>query len=95
MVAEASRNPAAVREVQESILAEEVKMRYFLDTEFIEDGKTIDLISIGIVRNLWAGPGFSWSTPSGAVLTMKTIPRSNMLPPLLEIPLILISVILY
>jgi hypothetical protein len=25
------------------------KMRYFFDTEFIEDGKTIDLISIGIV----------------------------------------------
>ncbi len=25
-------------------------MNYFLDTEFIEDGKTIDLISIGIVR---------------------------------------------
>jgi hypothetical protein len=24
-------------------------MRYYLDTEFIEDGKTIDLISIGIV----------------------------------------------
>ncbi len=24
-------------------------MRYFLDTEFYEDGKTIDLISIGIV----------------------------------------------
>lgn len=24
-------------------------MRYFLDTEFIEDGKTIDLVSIGIV----------------------------------------------
>lgn len=24
-------------------------MRYFLDTEFIEDGKTIDLISIGIM----------------------------------------------
>lgn len=24
-------------------------MRYFIDTEFIEDGKTIDLISIGIV----------------------------------------------
>jgi hypothetical protein len=24
-------------------------MRYFLDTEFLEDGKTIDLISIGIV----------------------------------------------
>lgn len=27
----------------------ESKMRYWLDTEFIEDGKTIDLISIGIV----------------------------------------------
>lgn len=26
-------------------------MRYFLDTEFIEDGKTIDLISIGIVSD--------------------------------------------
>lgn len=25
-------------------------MKYFYDTEFIEDGKTIDLISIGIVR---------------------------------------------
>lgn len=25
-------------------------MRYYLDTEFIEDGKTIDLISIGIIR---------------------------------------------
>lgn len=25
-------------------------MRYFLDTEFIEDGKTIDLISIGIIN---------------------------------------------
>ena len=23
--------------------------KYFLDTEFIEDGKTIDLISLGIV----------------------------------------------
>jgi hypothetical protein len=33
-------------------------MKYFLDTEFIEDGKTIDLISIGIVaedgRELYA-----------------------------------------
>lgn len=33
-------------------------MRYFLDTEFIEDGKTIDLISIGVVcedgRELYA-----------------------------------------
>ena len=26
-------------------------MRYFLDTEFIEDGKTIDLISIGLVAD--------------------------------------------
>lgn len=26
-------------------------MRYFIDTEFIEDGRTIDLISIGIVRD--------------------------------------------
>jgi hypothetical protein len=26
-------------------------MRYFLDTEFIEDGKTIDLLSIGIVAD--------------------------------------------
>ena len=25
-------------------------MKYFYDTEFIEDGKTIDLISIGVVR---------------------------------------------
>ena len=24
-------------------------MKYFFDTEFIEDGRTIDLISIGIV----------------------------------------------
>lgn len=26
-------------------------MRYFFDTEFIEDGKTIDLISIGMVAD--------------------------------------------
>jgi len=25
-------------------------MKFWLDTEFIEDGKTIDLLSIGIVR---------------------------------------------
>jgi hypothetical protein len=30
-------------------MAEAGLMRYFLDTEFIEDGKTIELISIGIV----------------------------------------------
>lgn len=29
-------------------------MRYFLDTEFIDDGKTIDLISIGIVSEYGA-----------------------------------------
>lgn len=29
--------------------------RWFLDTEFIEDGKTIDLISIGIVNEAWTG----------------------------------------
>lgn len=29
---------------------EKIIMKYFFDTEFIEDGKTIDLISIGIVR---------------------------------------------
>lgn len=33
-------------------------MRYFFDTEFYEDGKTIDLVSIGIVaedgRELYA-----------------------------------------
>jgi hypothetical protein len=27
----------------------ENKKKYFYDTEFIEDGKTIDLVSIGIV----------------------------------------------
>jgi hypothetical protein len=26
-------------------------MKYYFDTEFIEDGKTIDLISIGIVAD--------------------------------------------
>lgn len=30
--------------------AETTRCKYFLDTEFIEDGKTIDLISIGVVR---------------------------------------------
>src|SRR5688572_12710892 len=36
----------------------EVSVRYFMDCEFIEDGKTIDLVSIGIVaedgRELYA-----------------------------------------
>jgi 3' exoribonuclease, RNase T-like len=31
-------------------------MRYFLDTEFIEDGKTIDLVSIGICA--WDGRSY-------------------------------------
>lgn len=30
--------------------SEDIYLRYFIDTEFIEDGRTIDLISIGIVR---------------------------------------------
>lgn len=39
-------------------LLRELKMKYFLDTEFIEDGRTIELLSIGIVaedgRELYA-----------------------------------------
>ena len=48
-------------------------MKYFFDTEFIEDGKTIDLVSIGIVSEdgrefyaeSWAIP---WNKASGWVL---------------------------
>jgi 3' exoribonuclease, RNase T-like len=40
------------------VYKKETMMKYFLDTEFYEDGKTIDLISIGIVaedgRELYA-----------------------------------------
>jgi hypothetical protein len=47
--------------------------RYWLDTEFIEDGKTIDLISIGIVcedgRTLYMeSDGVNWSKASSWVL---------------------------
>lgn len=43
-------------------------MKYFLDTEFYEDGKTIDLISIGIVsekgEEFYAvNADFNWSRP--------------------------------
>jgi hypothetical protein len=31
-------------------------VRYFYDTEFLEDGKTIELISIGIVCEDGCGP---------------------------------------
>ena len=34
---------------EERPLAESVRLRYYFDTEFIEDGQTIELISIGIV----------------------------------------------
>ena len=48
-------------------------MKYFIDTEFIEDGKTIDLISIGIVsedgREFYAESwAVDWSKASGWVL---------------------------
>jgi hypothetical protein len=36
-------------EMKNNKLSFQGKMRYFLDTEFIEDGETIDLISIGLV----------------------------------------------
>jgi hypothetical protein len=34
-------------------------MRFFLDTEFIEDGKTIDLVSIGMVKENGGGTTLS------------------------------------
>jgi len=48
-------------------------MRYFLDTEFVEEGSTIDLISIGIVcedgRELYCEVGgFDWSMANQWVL---------------------------
>jgi len=48
-------------------------MRYFFDTEFIEDGTTIDLISIGIVvedgREFYAESwAVNWTKASGWVL---------------------------
>lgn len=54
-------------------------MKYFLDTEFIEDGKTIDLISIGIVsedgREYYAvSTGFNPSKASDWVLENVLLP---------------------
>lgn len=59
-------------------------MRYWLDTEFIEDGKTIDLISIGIVcedgRELYLeSDGVNWSKASPWVLK-NVKPHLNGLP---------------
>jgi len=46
--------------------------RYYLDTEFIDDGKTVDLISIGVVcedgREFYAEANVDWSKASGWVL---------------------------
>ena len=39
----------ATIDLSKTHILEGKQLRYFLDTEFIEDGKTIDLISIGIV----------------------------------------------
>lgn len=57
-------------------------MRYFFDTEFIEDGKTIDLISIGIVaedgREYYAiSADFDLSNANGWVKenVLKQLPR--------------------
>lgn len=50
----------------------EKRTRYFLDTEFIDDGKTIDLISIGVVsddgREFYAELSVDWSKASPWVL---------------------------
>lgn len=53
-------------------------MRYWFDTEFIEDGKTIDLLSIGIV----ADDGRKYYATSGDADLSKASPwvRENVLP---------------
>lgn len=58
-------------------------MRYFFDTEFIEDGKTIDLISIGIV----AEDGRECYRESAEANLQKANPwvQQNVLPHLLGI----------
>ena len=55
-------------------------MRYFFDTEFIEDGRTIDLISIGIVDETGRG----YYAASGDADLRKASPwvRQNVLPQL-------------
>ena len=50
------------------------RVRYFVDTEFIEDGVTIDLVSIGVVREDGAEfyrevTGVDWSKANEWVLT--------------------------
>lgn len=56
-------------------------MRYFFDTEFIEDGKTIDLISIGIVSE----DGFSFYAEIDECDLSKANPwvRENVIPNLI------------
>ncbi len=53
-------------------------MRFFIDTEFIEDGRTIDLISIGVV----AEDGREFYAESGEVDLTRANPwvRDNVLP---------------
>lgn len=45
-------------------------MRFWFDTEFLEDGKTIELISIGVVAE--DGRKFYAETPDAEVLARKT-----------------------
>ncbi len=55
-------------------------MRYFIDTEFIEDGKTIDLLSIGVV----AEDGRTYYAENGEADWSKANPwvQENVLPSL-------------
>src|SRR5712675_2913217 len=53
-------------------------MRYFFDTEFYEDGKTIDLISIGIVAE--DGREFYAVSQDAQLHRVSDWVRSNVLP---------------
>lgn len=55
-------------------------MRYFFDTEFIEDGKTIDLISIGIVAE--DGLGYYAESSNCDLSRASEWVRANVLPKL-------------
>ena len=59
-------------------------MKFFLDTEFIEDGRTIDLISIGVV----AEDGMEYYAESSEVDWSKANPwvLMNVKPHLLDVP---------
>jgi len=50
-------------------------MRYFLDTEFNDNGKTIQLISIGLVsedgREYYAEASFDWESSIGNIIWLK------------------------